>query len=63
MLLTDLNLFLQTNMKIVTIYLDKKLIEQCKRLAKKQKITLNEFIVEALTEFIKEQEAKNVRPI
>ena len=63
MLLTDLNLFLQTNMKIVTIYLDKNLIEQCKQLAKKRKITLNEFIVEALTEFIKEQEAKNVRPI
>jgi hypothetical protein len=63
MLLTDLNLFLQTNMKIVTIYLDKNLIEQCKQLAKKRKITLNEFIVEALTEFIKEQEVKNVRPI
>jgi predicted transcriptional regulator len=50
-------------MKIVTIYLDKNLIEQCKQLAKKRKITLNEFIVEALTEFIKEQEVKNVRPI
>jgi predicted transcriptional regulator len=49
-------------MKIVTIYLDKSLIEQCKQLAKKRKITLNEFIVEALTEFIKEQETKNVRP-
>jgi len=61
MLLTALNLFLQINMKIVTIYLDEKLIEQCKQLAKKQKITLNEFIVEALTQFIKEQEAKNVR--
>jgi predicted transcriptional regulator len=48
-------------MKIVTIYLDKKLIEQCKQLAKKQKITLNELIVEALTQFIKEQETKNVR--
>ena len=61
MLLTALNLFLQINMKIVTIYLDKKLIEQCKQLAKKQKITLNELIVEALTQFIKEQETKNVR--
>lgn len=50
-------------MKIVTIHLDNKLIEQCKRLAKKQKITLNQFIVEALKEFIKEQETKNVRPI
>jgi predicted transcriptional regulator len=50
-------------MKIVTIYLDTELLEQCKRLAKKQKITLNAFIVEALTEFIKQQKAENVRPI
>jgi predicted HicB family RNase H-like nuclease len=41
-------------MKTITIYLDEKLIEQCKRLAKKQKITLNEFITQALTEFIKQ---------
>jgi hypothetical protein len=50
-------------MKTITIYLDKKLIEQCKHLAKKQKITLNQFIVEALTELINKQKAKNVRPI
>jgi predicted transcriptional regulator len=50
-------------MKIVTIYLDTQLIEQCKTLAKKRRITLNAFIVEILTEYIKEQEAKNDRQI
>lgn len=50
-------------MKIVTIHLDKKLIEQCKRLAKKQKITLNELIVKVLKDAIKEQETKNVRSV
>jgi predicted transcriptional regulator len=49
-------------MKTITIYLDEKLIEQCKHLAKKRKITLNEFIVEALTEFINKQKAENGRP-
>jgi predicted HicB family RNase H-like nuclease len=48
---------------IITLRLDSKLLEQCKRLAKKQKITLNEFIIQALTEFIKQQKAENVRPI
>ena len=43
---------------IVTLYLEDELIEKCKRLAKPRNITLNEFIVQALTEFIKEQEAK-----
>jgi predicted transcriptional regulator len=45
-------------MTIITLYLQDDLIEQCKKLAKKQKITLNEFIVKAITEFINEQEAK-----
>lgn len=45
-------------MAIITLYLQDDLIEQCKKLAKKQKITLNEFIVKAITEFINEQEAK-----
>jgi predicted HicB family RNase H-like nuclease len=47
---------------IVTLYLDDELIAECKKLAKKQNITLNEFIVTALTEFFNTQKAKNVRP-
>lgn len=43
---------------IVTLYLEDELIEKCKRLAKKRKITLNELFLEALTEVIKQQEAK-----
>jgi predicted transcriptional regulator len=58
MLLTVLNLFLQTNMKTVTIHLDKNLLEQCKHLAKKQKITLNQLIVQALTQVINEKKVK-----
>jgi predicted transcriptional regulator len=45
-------------MAVITLYLQDDLIRQCKKLAKKQKITLNEFIVKALTEFINEQKAK-----
>jgi hypothetical protein len=45
-------------MAIITLYLQNDLIEQCKKLAKKRKITLNELIVELLTEFINEQKAK-----
>ena len=45
-------------MAVITLHLDKEILEQCKNLAKKQKITLNEFIVKALTEFINEQRAK-----
>ena len=45
-------------MTIITLYLQNDLIRQCKKLAKKRKITLNQFIVEALTEYITEQEAK-----
>ena len=48
---------------IVTLYLDTELIAKCKRLAKRQKITLNEFIVNALTEYFNTQKAKNVRQI
>lgn len=45
-------------MAIITLYIDNELIKQCKKQAKKQKVTLNEFIVQALTEFINEQKAK-----
>lgn len=45
-------------MAVITLHLDEQILNQCKKLAKKQKITLNEFIVKALTEFINEQEAK-----
>ena len=48
---------------ILTLYLDDELIDKCKKLAKKQKITLNQFIVNALIEFLKEQKAKNVGQI
>jgi predicted HicB family RNase H-like nuclease len=47
---------------MITLYLDPELIAECKKLAKKQNITLNEFIVNALTEFLNQQKAKNVRP-
>ena len=45
-------------MTVITLHLDEQILNQCKTLAKKQKITLNEFIVKALKEFINEQEAK-----
>lgn len=45
-------------MAVITLHLDEQILNQCKTLAKKQKITLNEFIVKALKEFINEQEAK-----
>lgn len=48
---------------IVTLYLDTELIARCKKQAKKQKITLNEFIVTALTEYFNTQKAKNVGQI
>jgi predicted HicB family RNase H-like nuclease len=45
-------------MRIITLHLDGDLIKQCKALAKKQKITLNEFITKALTEYINQEKAK-----
>ena len=48
-------------MKTITIHIDKKLLKQCKRLAKQRNITLNQLIVEALEEFI--QKAENDRQI
>jgi hypothetical protein len=47
---------------MITLYLDPELIAECKKLAKARNITLNEFIVTALTEFFNTQKAKNVRP-
>jgi predicted HicB family RNase H-like nuclease len=47
---------------MITLYLDPELIAECKKLAKAQNITLNQFIVNALTEFLNTQESKNVRP-
>ena len=43
---------------LITLHLDHELIKQCKSLAKKQNLTLNEFIVKVLTEYINEQKAK-----
>lgn len=43
-------------MKTITIHIDKKLLKQCKRLAKEQNITLNQLVVEALKQFIKKAE-------
>ena len=48
---------------IVNLYLDNDLIDECKRLAKKQNLTLNQFIMNALIDFINTQEAKNVGQI
>jgi metal-responsive CopG/Arc/MetJ family transcriptional regulator len=40
--------------KTITIQFDKKLLKQCKRLAKEQNITLSQLVENALREFIKE---------
>ena len=42
-------------MTIITIQLDKNLIKQCEQIAKQRNITLNELIVEAITEFINKE--------
>jgi len=42
----------------ITVYLDKDLVKQCKQLAKQKNITLNELIVEAITEFINKEKTK-----
>jgi predicted HicB family RNase H-like nuclease len=49
--------------KSLIIHLDKNLIEQCKRLAKRQNITLNQLIVQTIKELIKTQELENDRQI
>jgi metal-responsive CopG/Arc/MetJ family transcriptional regulator len=40
--------------KTITIHFDKKLLNQCKRLAKEQNITLSQLVENALRELIKE---------
>lgn len=50
-------------MKIITLHLDAELLQLCKALAKQQGITLNQFIVNAITQFVEKQKAKNDRPI
>jgi metal-responsive CopG/Arc/MetJ family transcriptional regulator len=40
--------------KTITIQFDKKLLKQCKRLAKEQNITLSQLVENALRELIKE---------
>ena len=45
-------------MKPIKIHINKELIKQCKLLAKQRNITLNELIVEAITEFINKEKRK-----
>jgi len=47
---------LQINVKTVTIHFDKKLLKQCKRLAKEQNITLSQLVENAIKQLLKEIE-------
>jgi len=47
---------LQINVKTVTIHFDKNLLDQCKRLAKQQNITLSQLVENAIKQLLKEKQ-------
>ena len=43
-------------MKTITIHIDKKLLHECRQLAKQQNITLSKLVENAIKQFLKETE-------